>query len=156
MVDIAIHRAAPPPPPATVLPLLTAAGPLAGVHALVVAKPGPVSLDLLCGLISRGCGAAAEAPPYGPTPVEPAEIVLVPQVDRIEVAVSAIQLARRCLLPCGRIVLQDTTANLAPAIAKLLRAAGFSFVRSRPVADVVVISADWPMFGHQLHETHHA
>ena len=129
--------------------LLDAAEPVQDAHALVLGTPGLASLDILCGLIGRGCAAAAELSPDGPVPAEPAEIVLVPAVSSLDMATRAIMLTRRCLLPCGRIVLQDASGALATAIIRLLRAAGF--VRIVASADSAVICADWPMFSHQLH-----
>lgn len=131
--------------------MLDAAEPLAGAHTLVLAQPSRTSVELLCGLIGRGCGAAAEQAADSPLQVETAEIVLVPQVESLDAATRAILAARRCLLPCGRIVMQDADGTLAKPIARLLAAAGFSFVRITPGADGAIISADWPMFGPHLH-----
>lgn len=130
---------APPPHP-----LLDAAEPITDARALVI---GPASLEALCGLIGRGCAGATELSLSGRMPAERAEIVLVPQVDSLNEASQIIALARRALLPCGRIVMHDHDGALSPAIARLLRASGFSAVRSRADARGTIITADWPMFG---------
>jgi hypothetical protein len=127
--------------------MLDAAEPLRGAHALVLCHGGSAGLDALCGLIGRGCGAAAELSPEGAMAAEPAEIVLVPGLRDLAAAQRAIAVARRCLLPCGRIVLQDCAGGLAREIVRLLRAAGFTGLRTRDGAEGAIISADWPMFG---------
>ncbi len=131
--------------------MLDAAEPLVGAHALVLCHGGPAGLDALCGLFGRGCGAAAELSPDGAVPSEPAEIVLVPGLRTLNAASCAILAARRCLLPCGRIVLQDCAGGLTRDVVRLLRAAGFTAIRTRAGQDGTIISADWPMF--RLHGT---
>jgi hypothetical protein len=136
----------------TIAALLDAAEPLPDAHVLVI---GPRSLDIVCGLIRRGCAAALEIPLAGPSSTEPAELVIVPGVDSLEQATAAASLARRSLLPCGRIVMLDTTGRFATSVALMLRRAGVSGVRSRPIAGGILLRADWPMFG-LGRERHHA
>lgn len=126
--------------------MLDVAEPVQGAHALVVCHPGIGGLDMLCGLLGRGCEAATELPPDARGRMEPAEIVLVPNVTTLDTANLAIAMARRSLLPCGRIVLRDATGLLATGISRLLHAAGFSFVRVRALAGGNIVSADWPWF----------
>ncbi len=148
------HRpdALPPLPDAGTEALLEAAAPLGGAHALVV---GHHSIDMLCGLIARGCGAALERTLDSQLPAEPAELVIMPCADSLEAATTAIAIARRSLLPCGRLLMLDPTGQNAAAIIRLLHAAGFSAVKSRKLPEGTLLSADWPMFG--LHtEPHHA
>jgi len=142
-----------PPQPSTsdatvddtgVAAMLAAGEPLPQTHALVI---GHHTLELLCGLISRGCAAALEMKPQGRLPAEPAELVLIPDIDTLDAARNALLLARRALLPCGRIVLQDRSGTQATAIADLLRRGGFSAVRVRRGATTTLITGDWPMFG---------
>jgi hypothetical protein len=127
--------------------MLLDAGRVEGASALVLAHPGRRSLDVLCGLIGRGCAAAAELPPDGPVPVEPVEIVLVPHLASPEAVTAALTLSQRCLLPCGRIVLQDGTGELSGEIVRQLRRLGFCNIRVRPHGDGPVVSADKAMFG---------
>jgi len=128
----------------TIAALLDAAEPLQDAHVLVI---GPRSLDIVCGLIRRGCAAALEIPLAGPSCPEPVELVIVPGVDSLEQATAAASLARRSLLPCGRIVMLDTTGRFAAAVARMLRNAGFSGIRSRPLAGGTLLRVEWPMFG---------
>jgi hypothetical protein len=130
--------------------LLDAAEPLRGVHALVICNGGAAGLDALCGLIARGCDAASEMPETGRVPAEPAEIVLAPMVDTLDRAVRVVLLARRTLLPCGRVVLR-CDAELAEGTSRLLAASGFAKALIRTTDDGVIISADLPMFGHRVH-----
>ncbi len=136
----------PPPLPAGfgIEAMLDAAQAASDTHALVI---GPFALDLMCGLIRRGCAAAAELPFEGRQPTERADVILVPHVRCVDEADRAILVARRTLLPCGRIVLQATTGMLEAAISRRLLSAGFSAIRSRPHKDGTIIAADWPMFG---------
>ena len=57
-----------------------------------------------------------------------------------------VSLARRSLLPCGRIVLR-CEAGLADGVRQLLQAAGFAPVVARANEAGVIVSADLPMFG---------
>ena len=129
--------------------MLDAAAPLESAHAIVV---GRGSLEVLCALIGQGCSAATVMAHGGRLPPERAELVLVPLVASLDEAHHAIAIARRALLPCGRIVLRDPNGTLAARMARMLRAAGFSAVRIRPCqahdgVDGAIVSADWPMFG---------
>lgn len=137
---------APSLPPSGCAALLDAAEPLRGVHALVICKGGAAGLDALCGLIARGCDAATELSEDGRVPAEPAEIVLAPMIDSIGAAARVVSLARRSLLPCGRIVLR-CEAGLADGVRQLLQAAGFAPVVARANEAGVIVSADLPMFG---------
>jgi hypothetical protein len=139
--------AAQQPGPIAAQAMLDAAGPLSGAHALVI---GHAALDVLCGLIGRGCSAAVELQPDAHLPGEPAEIVLVPDVENLDMAAWAIAQARRSLLPCGRMVMLERTGRLSAQVSQMLRSAGFSGVKLRPGAEGTLITADWPMFG-RLH-----
>jgi stage V sporulation protein SpoVS len=136
-------RSAPPSTP-DVAALLDAAEPIQDARALVI---GPEALEVLCGLIGRGCAGATETSVAARTQADPAEILLMPHVATLNDAMQAIALARRALLPCGRIVLNDRTGALAGAVMGLLRSAGFSSVRAQQHETGTLITADWPMFG---------
>lgn len=135
--------------------MLAVAGPLDAATALVLAAPGLRSLDVLCGLIGRGCAAAAELPLDCKVPVEPAEILLVPSLTDAASVKAALSLSRRCLLPCGRIVLEDSEGGLSREIVALLRDVGFCNIRLHAHADSAIISADKPMFGAMLQQVGH-
>jgi hypothetical protein len=145
--------------PASTLPttaLLAAAGPIRGVSALVLAHSGLRSLEVLCDLIAQGCGAAAEMPPDGKVPVEPAEIVIVPNPASRSDVQAALALAQRALLPCGRIVFQDDGGDLCRDIVGMLHGAGYCKIRVQAHRAAAIISADKPMFGPILRSAGHA
>jgi hypothetical protein len=102
---------------------------------------------VLCGLIGRGCAGATEMAVGARTQADPAEILLMPHIATLSDATQAIAIARRVLLPCGRIVLNDRTGALAGEIKGLLRSAGFSAVRAQQHEAGTLVIADWPMFG---------
>ncbi len=134
----------PPPPNAGTTALLNACGPVDGAHAIVV---GHHTIDILCGLLARGCGAALERRLDSSLSAEPAELVVMPCADTLEAAGTAIAIARRSLLPCGRLVMLDPEGNTASAIVQMLQAAGFSAIKTRILPQGTLLSADWPMFG---------
>jgi hypothetical protein len=135
--------------------MLDIAEPLQGAHALILCTAGPTALDILCGLIRRGCDAASELPPDGRLSIAPTELVLVPVIANLPDADRAIRMARRGLLPCGRIVLRSPP-HLAPAIAATLRIAGFSDISRHQTSDSTIIAADLPMFGPKFTSRVHA
>jgi hypothetical protein len=128
-------------PPAA---LLDAVGDVAGAHVAVL---GAGALPVLCGLIRRGAAAAAELALSDRAIADPAEIVVVPRIASGQQAAQAIALARRALLPCGRIVMRDVSGVLERDIAALLRSAGFVGIRTGRDADGAIVSGEWPMFG---------
>ncbi len=125
------------------LALLDAIGPVDGAHVLVI---GDATLGMLCGLIRRGCVAAAEMTLHDRPMAEPAELVLVPLLDRPECAERAVALARRVLQPGGRIVLRAASGELAQLAGAMLRQAGFSAVAVRSSAYGTVIGGERPSF----------
>ena len=143
-------RSAPPSTPG-IAALLDAAEPIQDAHALVI---GQESLEVLCGLIGRGCAGATEMPLAVRTQVDPAEILLVPHVATMSDATQAIAVARRALLPCGRIVLNDQNGALTVSLMALVRGAGFSAVRALPHETGTLVTADWPMFGFRQDVSH--
>jgi hypothetical protein len=139
-----VHFAVPDPLPAADVALLDSVGPVEDAHVLVI---GDATLGMLCGLIRRGCTAAAEMQLHDRPITEPVEIVVVPRLGRQDDAARAVELARRVLQPGGRIVLRDPTGALAQETAELLRRHGFSGVALRPWSDGTLISAERPSFG---------
>jgi hypothetical protein len=132
------------PLPADDLALLDAVGPVAGAHVLVI---GDATLGLLCGLIRRGCLSAGEMHGHDRACAEPAELVLVPNLQDGEAAARAVAVARRVVQPGGSIVLRDVAGGLARSVASLLTGAGFSAIRVRPWPRGALISAERPSFG---------
>lgn len=124
--------------------MLDVAEPLQDTHALVI---GHETTETVRGLIGRGCGVTTEMTIGGRLPTNGAEIVLVPRIGSLDEARIALALARRALLPCGRIVMHDPDSLLAAPIVRLLRTTGFSAIRARVSPLGTIVTADWPMFG---------
>jgi hypothetical protein len=134
----------PDPLPAADIALLDCVGRVDETRVLVI---GDATLSMLCGLIRRGCTAAAEMQLHDRPISEPADIVVVPHLEGPDCASRVVALARRVLQPGGRIVLRDPTGALALQTAHLLRMQGFSAVSVRPWSDGALISAERPSFG---------
>lgn len=138
--------------PASADPLLGFAGAVAGLDALVLDAQGP---ELLCGLIRRGClaaallrGALAAASPDGSATAGPRgagrveacahDLVIAAQVSAATSPEQLVRLARRTLVPSGRIVARVSegpgSARLAQHLVRLLRLNGFIDVRTRLLA----------------------
>jgi hypothetical protein len=129
--------------------LFSAVGPVEGLHVLVI---GSDTLEVMCGLIRRGCAAAAEiALKDRPAGTEPADIAILPQLRSLTEAAGAVALAGRLVLPGGRLVLRDCTGRLAGAIAAVLPQHGFSTPRRFTDGRQVVLAAERPFFGPRLH-----
>jgi hypothetical protein len=128
-----------PQEPALLDPLLRLSGDLRNTHALIVADYG---LDLMCGLIRRGCQAAttlrigdkANAGDYG--------LVLVPYATALPSHDDLIRLARRSLTPSGRLIVGTRNGKAATALARRLRLNGFTNLRSTHLPGLTLLRAD--------------
>ena len=144
-----VPQSLPFPPPAPALvddALLLWAEPLEGSRVLVV---GHGALDLVCGLIRRGCTAATEIQANGrlAPDADSADLVLAPAIEALPDGRAAIGWAARALVMGGRIALRDVTGHHWPALATLLRTYGFCQVRTHTRPDGVVVTAERPIFG---------
>jgi hypothetical protein len=118
---------------------LRLAGNLRNTHALIVADH---CLDLMCGLIQRGCLAATtlrigdkpDAGDYG--------LVLVPYATALPSHDDLIRLARRSLTPKGRLVVGSRNGKAATALARRLRLNGFTNLRSTHLPGLTLLRAD--------------
>jgi hypothetical protein len=117
-------------------PLLRLAGELRDTHALIVAEPG---VELLCGLVRRGC-LAATILRGGVTPEAGAfDLVLMPRIASAE---AAVRVARRSLMPGGRLVAAVRAGKPAAALLRRLRLNGFVGVCSLALPGVMLLRAD--------------
>jgi hypothetical protein len=124
--------------------LLDCAGPIAGAHALVL---GRGALDVLCRLIRQGAAAAASLRRDDrSSATAPADLVILPRCGELPETEAALTLARRLLMPGGRVVLRDAGPGRGPALAALLGAQGFSHIRCRARPSGAVLTADLPFF----------
>ena len=115
------------------------AGKIQHTHALIVAEHG---LDLMCGLIRRGCLAATilrigDKPDAGDY-----DLVLVPQAAALPSADEVIRVARRSLAPRGRLIVGVSGGKAAAALARRLRLNGFSGLRSAQWSGLTLLRAD--------------
>ena len=124
---------------------LKVAQPLADTHALVVADH---ALELLCGLIRRGCAAATCLQPSAKPDAPIYTLVLAPGVARISALDAVIHTARHALLPGGRIVIglphHHSNGRLPLAVARRLRLNGFTGVRTQDARGLTVVHAELP------------
>ena len=126
--------------------LLDWAEPLDGARVLVV---GHGALDLICGLIRRGCTAATEIQPHSrlAPDANSADIVIAPLVGSATEARETVEWAARSLVMGGRIAVRDATGVLSQELAALLRARGFCRVRAQAGPEGIVVTAERPIFG---------
>src|SRR5690348_16787362 len=89
-------------PDSTLLdPLLRLAGDIKAAHTLIIADH---ALDLLCGLIRRGCPSATMLRTGDRLRADDFGLVLVPGTSALLTQDDAIRIARRSLVPGGRVV----------------------------------------------------
>jgi precorrin-6B methylase 2 len=117
-------------------PLWRLAGDLRDAHALIVAEHG---LDLMCGLLRRGCLAATVLRLGDKPDADDYDVVFVPLVTSAD---TVIKLARRSLVPNGRLIAGVSDAKAAVALARHLRLNGFFALRSTHLPNRVLLRAD--------------
>lgn len=136
MSQTVTSRASEPPPsaseplPSTMDALLEELDLPVGARALVV---GYHTLDMLCGLIRRGCAGGSERRPNehaGPRP-EAAEIAVVSDPGSVTEAATSVAIARRALTAGGRIAICDAKGLPHRALVALLRTHGFLGICTR-------------------------
>jgi hypothetical protein len=120
-------------------PLWRLAGDLHNARALIVAEHG---LDLMCGLIRRGCAAATELRPGDKPDAANYNVVFVPQVAALPSFDHVIRLALRSLAPNGRLVLGLQNGREALALARRLRLNGFAALHSTHLPGLMFLRAD--------------
>jgi hypothetical protein len=120
-------------------PLLRLAGDIKTTHTLIIADH---ALDLMCGLIRRGCLAATMLR-AGDTPdADDYGLVLVPYATSLPSSDDAIRLARRALAAHGRLVVGTRNGKAATALARRLRLNGFTNLRSAHLPGLTLLRAD--------------
>jgi hypothetical protein len=120
-------------------PLLRLAGPIQTTHALIVAAHG---LDLMCGLIRRGCLAATTMRVGDKPDAGDYDLVIVPQAAALPSSDAMIRLARRSLVPQGRLIAGLRNPREATALARRLRLNGFTALRSIHLSGLTLLRAD--------------
>jgi hypothetical protein len=120
-------------------PLWRLAGDVRNARALIVAEHG---LDLMCGLIRRGCLAATVLRVGDKPDANDYNMLLVPGTTGFPSPDHVIQLARRSLAPNGRLIAVVPDGRQAVALARRLRLNGFAALQSRHLPDRVMVRAD--------------
>ena len=117
-------------------PLWRLAGDMCASRALIVADHG---LDLMCGLIRRGCLAATVLRLGDKPDADDYNVVFVPLVTSSD---DVIRLARRSLAPNGRLIAGVRDGAAAVALARRLRLNGFSGLHSIHLPGLMLLRAD--------------
>ena len=128
------------PPGAALLDVLD---PSPGAHALVI---GRATLEMLCGLLRRGCAGAAEWRPDEaglPTP-DCVQLVVLTDPASLHEAATLVAIGRRALRQGGRIAVRDAGGRRSRVLAALLRAQGFVAVSTQDTADGALVFGDCP------------
>jgi hypothetical protein len=120
-------------------PFWRLAGELQDTRALIVAEHG---LDLMCGLIRRGCLAATMLRVGNKPDTNDYDVVFVPRVMALPSYDHVIRLARRSLAPNGRLIAGVSNGREAVALARRLRLNGFSTLHSTHVSGLMLLRAD--------------
>lgn len=117
-------------------PLGRLAGDMTNARVLIVAEHG---LDLMCGLIRRGCLATTVLHPGDKPDADDYDVVFVPFATSPD---NVIRLAGRALAPNGRLVAGVRHAAAAVALARRLRLNGFSAPHSIHLPDLILLRSN--------------
>jgi hypothetical protein len=120
-------------------PLWRLAGDMRSARALIVAQHG---LDLMCGLLRRGCLAATALRPGDKPDADDYDVVFVPQVTALPSFDEVIRLARRSLGSNGRLIVGVRDGRAAVALARRLRLNGFSALHSTHLQGLMLLRAE--------------
>ncbi len=127
--------------------LLRFAGPLDGMHALVI---GAAPTSLLDALLGSDCAAATCLRDTRLLAEDGQDLLIAPDLDEIAAALRVVRLARRALAPTGRLVASVHGAPsdmLGAALLREIGREGLVAVRTRLLAGSFLLRADLPFFG---------
>jgi hypothetical protein len=116
-------------------PVWRLAGDLERARVLIVAEHG---LDLMCGLIRRGCLAATELRAGEKPDAGDYDVVVVTALMPPE---AVIRLAHRALGANGRLIAGVGAGRASGAMVRLLRLNGFAGIRMTSLPGLVLVSA---------------
>jgi hypothetical protein len=117
-------------------PLWRLAGDMGNARVLIVAQHG---LDLMCGLIRRGCLAATVLRLGDKPDSADYDVVFIPLAPSAD---DVVRLAGRALAPNGRLIAGVRNATAAAALARRLRLNGFSTPHAIHLPDLVLLRAN--------------
>ncbi len=121
--------------------LLDSLAGLAGERALILG----LDIEIMCGLIQRGCQEVTEVEPGDRPEAGSVDLVIVPSVTTVDTALLAIAQARRALTAFGRVVLRtmrDPSQELSRAIPDILRLNGFFVLGVEKTANRTAFTAE--------------
>ncbi len=127
--------------------LLDSIGPLTDARILLL---GPNALEMMCALIRSDCASVTALRPADRSAAASAEIAIVMQAASPEYVDQMLVQARWALVPLGSVVLRlpaIAPVSLLRHVARSLRLHGFSAVRTRTLANHIVLSAELPLLG---------
>jgi hypothetical protein len=115
---------------------------------------GPHGLEVMCDMLRRGARSVTLLRMDKRPEAHSASLVVVPEAPSIEWLACVLGHARRALLPAGRLVLRVGTLagrQLVAQITRMLRIHGYTAIVARQSGDELVLNAEMPGFGQQLH-----
>jgi hypothetical protein len=139
----------PPVDPARAL--RTALGEVRDEAVLVISSRG---LEVMCDLIRRGARSVTLLRTAERPEAASASLVVVPEAPSLEWLACVLGHARRALLPTGRLVLRVgalASRQLAAQITRMLRVHGYTAIVARQAGDQLLLQAELPGFGRQMH-----
>jgi hypothetical protein len=139
-------------PPVDPAPAMRAA--LRNVRDEEVLVIGPHGLEVMCDLLRHGARSVTLLRMDTRPEAHSASLVVVPEAPSIEWLACVLGHARRALLPTGRLVLRlgaPAGHQVVAQITRMLRIHGYTGIVARQSADELVLNAEMPGFGRQLH-----
>ncbi len=124
---------------------------LAGERALILG----LDIEIMCGLIQRGCREVTEVEQGDRPEAGSVELVILPSVSTIDTALLAIAQARRALTAFGRVVLRtvrEPSQDLSRAIPDILRLNGFFLLDVKTAGDRTAFTAELSLPWQPAHE----
>jgi hypothetical protein len=115
---------------------------------------GPHGLEVMCDLLHHGARSVTLLRMDTRPEAHSVSLVVVPEAPSIEWLACVLGHARRALLPAGRLVLRVGSLigrQLAAQIARMLRVHGYTAIVTRQCGDQLLLRAELPGFGRQLH-----
>jgi hypothetical protein len=115
---------------------------------------GPHGLEVMCDMLRRGARSVTLLRMDKRPEAHSASLVVVPEAPSIEWLACVLGHARRALLPAGRLVLRVGALagrQLVAQITRMLRIHGYTAIVARQSGDELVLNAEMPGFGRQLH-----
>jgi hypothetical protein len=114
---------------------------------------GPSGLDVTCDLVRRGARSVTLLRTDKRPEAQSASLVVVPGTPSLEWLACVLGHARRALIPTGRLVLriESTSRQFAAQVTRMLRVHGYTAIAARQSGSSLLVDAQVPAFGRQMH-----